>query len=101
MIFVPTLSGSQYVIAIFSGLLLAYCFQWLLTNLSVAIGISALQEVTDSGKREKRRHKTAQKEAEEKKVALRSSHPAGHEDEEGWEHGAVKMGSGIGLWAMV
>ena len=36
-------SAGQFIVAILSGLLLAYCFQWLLTNLSVAIGASALQ----------------------------------------------------------
>ena len=53
-IFDPGISGGQFLIAIITGLVLAYCFQWLLTNLSVALGISALLGVTDSGKREKR-----------------------------------------------
>lgn len=95
----PVLTGAQFVIAILSGLLLAYCFQWLLTNLSVAVGVSALQGVTDPAKRDKARREALEKEAKE---AGEGGRPKPRKDgDSGWEDTAVKAESGIGLWAMI
>jgi hypothetical protein len=128
-IFDPGISGGQFLIALITGVILAYCFQWLLTNLSVATGLSALQGVTDPGKREKARRKEREKEREkaeedmEKRAerdfdedSLGSPNPkppyrkveasakgesAKGEDAEGWEDKTVKVESGVGIWALV
>ncbi|HLP30762.1 MAG TPA: hypothetical protein VK150_05335, partial [Geothrix sp.] len=91
-------SLGPFLVALLSGLLLAYCFQWLLTNLSVAIGASALQGITDPGKRAAARRKAEDKERER----LREGKPKEFEkDEGGWDDTAIKVESGLGAWAMI
>jgi hypothetical protein len=85
----PGFSGGQLLIAIAAGVVLAFCFQWLLTNLTAAFGISALQGITDRGRRAKRRAKAADGER------------ISGEEEEGWDHTALKLESGLGLWALI
>jgi hypothetical protein len=93
----PGLSGGRFLIALVTGVALAYCFQWLLTNLSVAAGVSALQGVTDAGKRDRARRKAGEK-AERNRESGKS--PSGDTEPDAWEDKAVKIGSGIGIWAM-
>ncbi|MDB5104937.1 MAG: hypothetical protein JWP91_2626 [Fibrobacteres bacterium] len=105
-VFDPGISGGQFLIALVSGVILAYCFQWLLTNLSVATGLSALQGVTDSGKREKARRKAMEKDREkaEKDRERMEEDPEKFRKEnepDEWDDKAVKIESGIGIWAMV
>jgi hypothetical protein len=105
----PGFSGGQLLLAIAAGVVLAFCFQWLLTNLTAALGISALQGITDQGRRARRRAKESEK--ERKKAQGEASDPerAGRayaerisgEEEEGWDHTAVKLESGLGLWALI
>ncbi|HLP40754.1 MAG TPA: hypothetical protein VK465_04540, partial [Fibrobacteria bacterium] len=91
-------SLGPFLVALLSGLLLAYCFQWLLTNLSVAIGASALRGVTDPGKRAVARRKSEEKE----RARLREGKPKEFDrDEGGWDDTAIKVESGIGAWAMI
>ncbi len=85
------LGGGAFLACVISGVFLAYAFQWLLTNLSLAIGISALQGVTDSDKRKKAGKDSDGRVAQGKRE--------GEEDD--WEDTAVKIGSGVGIWAMI
>jgi hypothetical protein len=93
----PGFSGGQLLIAIAAGVVLAFCFQWLLTNLSAALGISALQGITDRGRLVRRRARAA---------AHAEPHPGtekelGEKPEKGWDDTAVKLESGLGLWALI
>ncbi len=97
----PAPTGGQFLIAIATGVILAFCFQWLLTNLTAALGISALQRLTDPALRGRARRKAAKQEAMHRNDSARDSgHASGNEDE-GWEETATKVESGLGIWALV
>ena len=90
-------SAGQFFIAIASGVVLALCFQWLLTNLTAAFGISALQNFTDKG-RHQGRHSRRAKRGE----AAGIRHGEGESGKaDGWDDTAVKVESGLGLWALI
>ncbi|MDB5048970.1 MAG: hypothetical protein JWO30_2041 [Fibrobacteres bacterium] len=76
------MTAGQYFMAIFTGVVLAYAFQLLLTNLSVASGISALEGMIDPGKRKARPR-------------------MGNAENPDWDETAVKVEAGIGIWAMI
>jgi hypothetical protein len=98
--FVLAPTAGQFFVAVLSGIILAYCFQWLLTNLSLAAGISALQGLTDPGKREAARRKAEEKaEREESKTREPGLHRQTRR--EAWDAKAIKFESGAGLWAMI
>lgn len=96
-VFEPGLTAGRFLVAVLTGVILAYCFQWLLTNLTIAIGISALQVVTDSESRAKARRKKEESE-EERKEEERNKEK---KEASGWDDSAVKIESGIGVWAMI
>jgi uncharacterized membrane protein YraQ (UPF0718 family) len=95
-VFEPGLTAGRFLVALLTGVILAYCFQWLLTNLSVAIGISALQGLTDAGSRAKARRKKEESEGERKEEERKKE----NKGESGWDDSAVKIESGIGAWAL-
>lgn len=105
----PGFSGGQLLLAIAAGVVLAYCFQWLLTNLSAAAGISALRTITDPAARAAAKAKRREKDAKAREKALRDDQDRvgrGYAErmsgaEEGWEDTAVKIESGIGVWALI
>ncbi len=75
------LSGPRFFIALISGVVLAFAFQLLLTNLSVALGISILGGSSDSD----------------------SSSNSSSSDSSGGGFGSTirKIGFGVGLWTLV
>ncbi|MEP0912245.1 MFS transporter [Leptolyngbya sp. GB1-A1] len=76
-------SGPQFFVALISGILLAFAIQLVLTNLSVAAGISILGRSTDPD------HQSS-----------RSSH---HDDDHDSGVGSTirKIGFGVGLWTLI
>lgn len=98
-IFSLGLTGGQLFFAIFAGVVLAYCFQWLLTNLSVAIGASAFQGMTDPEKRKGRRGRRSGSQGESSRSGSEDRRsPA---ERTAWGGKAVKIESGVGIWATV
>jgi hypothetical protein len=69
-------SGPQFFIALISGILLAFAIQFLLTNLSVAAGISYLGRSSDSDHND-------------------------HHDSDGFGSTIKKIGTGVGIWTLV
>jgi hypothetical protein len=99
-------SGGQLLLAIAAGVVLAFCFQWLLTNLTAAVGISALQGVTDRGRRGSRRAHAKEKDKARDKhqdtdAAGIAEASKGKAEVEGWQGTAVKLEAGLGLWALI
>ena len=93
-------TAGQLLLAIFCGVVLAFAFQWILTNLSVAVGISALQGKTSIRKREAARRKSLEKASKEgSEHGPHSIHKGSQETE--WDDTAVKIESGMGTWAMI
>lgn len=89
-------SGGQLLIAIAAGVVLAFSFQWLLTNLTAAVGLSALRRWVDPVARagSRRRHGKDQNRVG-RAYALRISG-----EREGWDDSALKLESGLGIWAL-
>ncbi|MGG6293778.1 MFS transporter [Leptolyngbya sp. AN02str] len=73
-------SGPQFLIALVSGILLAFAIQLLLTNFSVAAGISYLGHSGDSSS---------------------DSHTSKHDSDGGLGSTIRKVGFGVGLWTLV
>jgi len=89
-------SGGQLLIAIAAGVVLAFSFQWLLTNLTAAVGLSALRRWVDPVTRAAwRGHRKEGGDRIGRDYALRI---AG--EREGWGDSALKLESGLGIWAL-
>jgi hypothetical protein len=96
-------SGGQLLVAVAAGVVLAFCFQWLLTNLTAAFGISALQRLTDPVRRARARSKAAAKDAQADpdRAGRAYAERISGEKEEGWDDTATKLESGLGIWALL
>jgi hypothetical protein len=90
------LPGAHFFVAILAGIILAFAFQLLLTNLSVAAGFTALGAVTDREKRDKR---TRDKERERDRDRARGK--VKDEDEETVHSAVRKVSSAAGIWTLV
>ena len=92
------LTAGPFFVTIIGGLILALAFQLVLTNLSLAAGLSAAGAATNPDKRRQAKAKKAEKDRE---------HPekAREEEEEGLmeqvHEGSRKVTAGIGIWALV
>jgi hypothetical protein len=81
-----TLGAGRFFFAVFCGILLAYAFQWILTSLSMATGITALKPATR--KRRDRRSTDRQRERDEK-------------EEDTPRETIQKVETGAGIWGLV
>jgi uncharacterized protein YfkK (UPF0435 family) len=78
--------GTQFLIALISGLVLAFAIQLVLTNLSVAVGISYLGKYTDP----------------DADSGHRSSDSNSHDDSSGGFGSTIrKISLGVGIWTLV
>lgn len=103
----PGSPGFTLLIAIAAGLLLALCFQWLLTVLSAAVGFSALRLATDQDGRGEARQSSPSGRSSENRPGRETAHGEdgrGREDEGegGGAGGAVRrVEAGLGWWALI
>ncbi len=91
------LTVGPFFVTIIGGLILALAFQLVLTNLSLAAGLSAAGMATDPNKRRRARAKKAEHDRQ---------HPERREEaDEGVmdqvHEGARKVSAGLGIWALI
>jgi hypothetical protein len=77
--------GTQFLIALISGLVLAFAIQLVLTNLSVAVGISYLGKYTDP----------------DAGNGNRSSHSSSDDSSGGFGSTIRKISLGVGIWTLI
>ena len=92
------LTAGPFFVTIIGGLILALAFQLVLTNLSLAAGLSAAGAATDPDKRRKAKAKKAEQDR-------RHPEKAREEEEEGLmeqvHEGTRKVSAGMGIWALI
>ncbi len=88
------LTAGPFFVAVIGGIVLALAFQLVLTNLSLAAGLSAAGMATSPDKRRKARAK-----GEEKGRERREEEDEGMLDRA--QEGARKVSAGLGIWALV
>ncbi|RJP74379.1 MAG: hypothetical protein C4524_12990 [Candidatus Zixiibacteriota bacterium] len=97
------LPGAHFFVAILAGIILAFAFQLILTNLSVAAGLNVLGSVTKSGKQPQRgRRSTSQGDyyVEGKEPGDRKEQRRDQENE--GPHATVrKFSSAAGAWTLI